>query len=414
MTEPASIDSAGLPELPEGWSYAALEDLLEPNGISYGIVQPGNHDPAGIPIVRVKDLKAGKINRSDPLRVTSEVEEKYSRTRLRGGEVLISLVGSVGETAVVTSDLANWNVARAIGVLRVSDEVSPSWLRICLNDDIAQHYMQTRLNTTVQATLNLRDVKKIPIIMPPEPERQAIAAVAVALDNKIAVNESISTTTLELADTKYSHAIEGLGFGPETFGSAATVAGGGTPSTKIEEYWGGDIAWTTPTDVTTLSAPYLFDTSRTITSAGLENCASQLYPAQSIFMTSRATIGAFALPQTPAAVNQGFIVVLPPTEELRWWLLHEMRSRVDEMISLANGSTFLELSRKNFKAMSIRLADPQVVSQFAQEVSPLHGRAAQAAAESRTLAALRDALLPQLMSGKLRVRDAEKIVEDAV
>ncbi|CAM5665539.1 Type I restriction modification DNA specificity domain-containing protein OS=Streptomyces fumanus OX=67302 GN=GCM10018772_10290 PE=3 SV=1 [Streptomyces fumanus] len=116
----------------------------------------------------------------------------------------------------------------------------------------------------------------------------------------------------------------------------------------------------------------------------------------------------------PAAVNQGFIVVLPPSEELRWWLLHEMRSRVDEMISLANGSTFLELSRKNFKAMPIRLASDQGVAEFAQAVSPLHGRAAQAAAESRTLATLRDTLLPQLMSGKLRVRDAEKIVEDAV
>src|SRR5690606_5506851 len=122
----------------------------------------------------------------------------------------------------------------------------------------------------------------------------------------------------------------------------ATVAGGGTPSTKVEGYWGGEIAWSTPTDVTALTAPYLFETGRTITAKGLENCASQLYPAQSILMTSRATIGAFALPQMPAAVNQGFIVVLPPTEELRWWLFHEMRSRVEEMISLANGSTFLE------------------------------------------------------------------------
>jgi type I restriction enzyme S subunit len=131
-------------------------------------------------------------------------------------------------------------------------------------------------------------------------------------------------------------------------------------------------------------------------------------------MTSRATIGAFALPQVPAAVNQGFIVVLPPSREMRWWLLHEMRSRVDEMISLANGSTFLELSRKNFKAMPIRLADPENVGKFARIAEPLHGRAARAAEENRTLATLRDTLLPQLMSGRLRVKDAEKIVEDQV
>lgn len=414
MAKPASVDVANLPELPGGWSYAVLENLLESNGISYGIVQPGNHDPAGIPIVRVKDLKAGRVNREDPLRVSSEIEEKYSRTRLKGGEVLISLVGSVGETSVATSDLSGWNVARAIGVLRVSDEVSASWLRICLSGDVAQHYVRSHLNTTVQATLNLRDLRRVPIVMPPERERQAIAGVIGALDEKVAVNERISTVALELADAQYARAVQELDFGPETFGSTATVVGGGTPSTKEDGYWGGEIAWTTPTDVTALSAPYLFETGRTITDKGFENCASQLYPAQSIFMTSRATIGAFALPQIPAAVNQGFIVVLPPTEELRWWLLHEMRSRVEEMISLANGSTFLELSRKNFKAIPIRLASDQSIAEFSRAVSPLHRRAAQATAESRTLATLRDTLLPQLMSGKLRVLDAEKIVEDAV
>lgn len=263
-------------------------------------------------------------------------------------------------------------------------------------------------------TLNRNHVHPVVISWPVSEEQEVISGLLGALDDKIAVNERITKVALDLADSQYVRAVRGVGFGPETFGSTATVAGGGTPSTKAAEYWGGEVAWTTPTDVTALSAPYLFRTSRTITGEGLENCASQLYPAQSIFMTSRATIGAFALPQVPAAVNQGFIVVLPPNEDLRWWLLHEMRSRVDEMISLANGSTFLELSRKNFKAMPIRLASDRRIADFARAVSPLHGRAARAAAESHTLAGLRDTLLPQLMSGKLRVRDAEKIVEDAV
>jgi type I restriction enzyme S subunit len=84
------------------------------------------------------------------------------------------------------------------------------------------------------------------------------------------------------------------------------------------------------------------------------------------------------------------------------------------MTSLANGSTFLELSRKNFKAMPIRLPSDEQLAGFARAVSPLHARAAQAVAESSALAELRDTLLPQLMSGKLCVRDAERIVEDAV
>jgi type I restriction enzyme S subunit len=113
-------------------------------------------------------------------------------------------------------------------------------------------------------------------------------------------------------------------------------------------------------------------------------------------------------------VNQGFIVVTTPDENLTMWLLHEMRDRIDEMVGLANGSTFLELSRKNFKAMSVRLPAPEVVRAFAAKAAPLHKRASAASAENSTLTALRDTLLPELMSGRLRVKDAEKVVENAV
>jgi type I restriction enzyme S subunit len=138
-----------------------------------------------------------------------------------------------------------------------------------------------------------------------------------------------------------------------------------------------------------------------------------LYPVGSILMTSRATIGAFALAQKPMAVNQGFIVVQPHDVELRLWIFHEMRSRVDEFVSLANGATFLELSRSNFKKFKVRLTEASIMREFAALAEPLHAVAANALAETAKLAATRDALLPQLMSGKLQVKDAEKVLEDA-
>lgn len=262
-------------------------------------------------------------------------------------------------------------------------------------------------------TLNRNHVHPIPILWPSLAEQRAIAKVLGALDDKIAVNDRIATTALALADAIFASAVAEIEAGQETFASVADVFGGGTPRTSEATYWDGNIAWATPTDVTGLAAPYLFTTRRSITKSGLDNCASQIYPQGSIFMTSRATIGAFAIPQIPAAVNQGFIVVIPRRCELRWWLFHEMRSRVDDMISLANGSTFLELSRKNFKAMPVRLGSQEVIARFNDQVNPLHKRAAKATQESRTIAELRDTLLPKLMSGEIRIRDAEKVVEDA-
>src|SRR5437588_35204 len=119
--------------LPSGWDYEPLSSLVDTTrGISYGIVQPGSHSGSGVPIVRVNNLKQGRINTGDVLRVDAAIESKYQRTRLRGGEVLLSLVGSLGECAVVPRDLAGWNVARAVAVIPVVPEIGPQWVAACL------------------------------------------------------------------------------------------------------------------------------------------------------------------------------------------------------------------------------------------------------------------------------------------
>ena len=116
----------------------------------------------------------------------------------------------------------------------------------------------------------------------------------------------------------------------------------------------------------------------------------------------------------PTAVNQGFIVAQAKEPTGTWWLFHEMRSRVDDYISHANGATFLELPRGRFKALELKWPDGEALRKFDAAAEPLHARAYAAMNENRMLAALRDELLPELMSGRLRVKDAEKTVEEVV
>jgi type I restriction enzyme S subunit len=129
-------------------------------------------------------------------------------------------------------------------------------------------------------------------------------------------------------------------------------------------------------------------------------------------MTSRATIGAFAIAQMPVAVNQGFIVVNANDPSFQWWLYHDMRSRIDEFISYANGATFLELSRGRFKNLRIRIPSRAQAAEFGDLATSLHRVAAHAKEQSQRLARARDELLPLLMSEKLRVRDAEAVVSE--
>lgn len=242
----------------------------------------------------------------------------------------------------------------------------------------------------------------------------AIGQVLGALDDKIAANTQLVASSLDLVRALFRSTSRLTPSRSTTYGEIAQVDGGGTPSTKVPAFWGGQIRWATPTDITSLRAPYLTGTARSITSDGLAACSSSLFAPGAILMTSRATIGAFAVNQIHTSVNQGFIVVRPNDPHATWWLFHEMESRVNEYISRANGATFLELPRGRFRALEVAPPRHDVLLEFDAKASAIHAKSAAAAAESRSLASLRDTLLPKLMSGELRVRDAEKQVEGVV
>ena len=184
------------------WPLVELARLVEvERGISYGIVQPGAPVLQGVPIVRVADVKGGRIDTRSPLRVAKEIEASYSRTRLRGGELLITIVGSVGETAIVPDALAGWNVARAIAVLPVKKDIGAYWVQLALKAPTVRGLVNSRLNTTVQATLNLGDLAKLPMLLPPASERERIASILGALDDKIDLNRRMNETLEAMART---------------------------------------------------------------------------------------------------------------------------------------------------------------------------------------------------------------------
>ncbi len=297
-----------------------------------------------------------------------------------------------------------------VHVVRAPEVWENRFLCYMLNrTDLTRYLSGSTMPKLTQAAMN-----QINLELPPRAMRRAITEVLGSLDDKIVANTAAARAANDLATAHFDLAARSGSRSDQTYGEISAVGGGGTPKTGVQEYWGGSVSWATPTDVTALSAPYLEATARTITEKGLTTCSSPLYPAGSILMTSRATIGAFAINSKSTAVNQGFIVVNPHNDELRWWLFHEMRSRVPEYLSHANGATFLELSRGKFKALPVWLADRAAMARFSKTAEGLHASARQAHVENGALNTLRETLLPHLMSGRLRVKDAERQVEAVV
>ncbi len=211
-----------------------------------------------------------------------------------------------------------------------------------------------------------------------------------------------------LVDSELGEIPEGWKVG--AIGDVVKIVGGSTPSTKVPAYWNGDYCWTTPKDLSGLSAPVLLDTERRVTEEGLAKINSGLLPVNTLLLSSRAPIGYLAIARIPVAINQGYIAIPPDNPLGSLFLLLWCEVNMERIKERAGGTTFQEISKKNFRPIPIVLPSAEVTVRFNAIAGPLFERLVSNERESRTLAALRDTLLPKLISGELRVPDAERIL----
>ena len=138
-------------------------------------------------------------------------------------------------------------------------------------------------------------------------------------------------------------------------GDLGVVVGGGTPSRERPEYWGGPISWLTPTELTGSSQKYVTETQDCISELGLVASGARMLPEGSLVVTSRASIGSCALAGRPMATNQGFKNLVPSAEVDSPYLFYLGQTLEREMIRRSSGTTFLEISGREFGRIEIRL-----------------------------------------------------------
>lgn len=187
-----------------------------------------------------------------------------------------------------------------------------------------------------------------------------------------------------------------------TIGDEVGVVGGGTPSTKNQEFWeDGEIHWTTPKDLSNLSDKILLTTDRKITVAGLKNISSGLLPINTVLMSSRAPVGYLALAKIPVAINQGYIAMICDKRLSPEFVIQWCNSVMDTIKQRSSGTTFAEISKKNFKVIPVIVPSEEIQQSYSKLVSGFYDKIAEAAMECKTLSDIRDSLLPKLLSGEI-------------
>lgn len=404
----------------------------------------------GTPIITVEHLAENRILHEGVPRVSDEDKERLARYSLRVGDIVFSRVGSVDRRALVRNDEDGWLFSgRCLRVRPNNDKIDSGFLSYFFGLPAFKDHIRAIAVGATMPSLNTTILSNVVIPHPSDiREQRTITHILGTLDDKIDLNRQMNETLETMARALFKSwfvdfdpvraKAEGRDLGlpkkiadlfPDSFedselgeipkgweiktiGDLADVVGGTTPSTKEPAYWvGGTHAWATPKDLSALSVPVLLDTERRITDAGLSQIGSGLLPKGTVLLSSRAPIGYLAIAEIPVSINQGFIAMTPKSGTPNFFLLLWARVADEEIVSRANGSTFLEISKSNFRPIPVVTPSTCVMQAFERLAQPIYERIVKCARESQTLAALRDSLLPKLISGELRAKDADHLLE---
>lgn len=439
--------SFDLPTLPAGWTFEPLGSCCQKGSITYGIVQPGAPVSNGVPIIRVNNFRDYRLDLTEVMTVATDVAAKYERTRLLGGEVLLTVVGTVGQVAVVPKNLAGHNVARAVAVIHPLPHVSADWIALCLRSPLAQHLLGSRANTTVQTTINLKDLRALPVPLPPVHEREAITAMIGALDDRITLLRETNATLEAIAQALFKSWFVDFdpvrakmeGRAPEGMDEATAAL---FPDSFEETELGavprgwrlgtlGDVAHTARSQVqpdamhSALHYVGLEHIPRKCLSLidwgmaeGLESAKSCFVEGDILFGKLRPYFHKVVVAPMDGICSTDILVCRSTQPEYYGFVVMQLFSEalVTYADRLSNGAKMPRVNWKDLAAYELIVPARDIAEAFTAAVQPLLNRMAANVFESQTLSTLRDTLLPRLISGQLRLPEAQAELEavDAV
>ncbi len=419
------------------WRDVALEDVADELTVGYVGPMASEYVDDGIPFLRSLNVDPLRINKNDLKFITPEFHSRIRKSRLTPGDVVIVRTGKPGACSVVPEWLDDANCSDLV-IVRCGPQLNNRFLAYYVNT-VACDHVAAHLVGAVQQHFNVGSARTMRLNLPPIAEQKAIAEVLGALDDKIELKRRMNATLEAMAralfqswfvdfdpvrakldgtrpvgldkvtaalfpssfqDSEIGHLPKGWSIKP--VGEVVDCVGGGTPSTADLKYWeGGTHHWTTPKDFSSLQAPILLDTDRKLTDTGIAKISSGLLPVGTLLLSSRAPVGYLAIAAMPVAINQGFIALKCSERASNFFMLNWCQTNMAEIESRATGTTFAEISKQNFRPIRVVLPPKELMAAFTAKVAPLYAQITANLHQSRTLATLRDTLLPKLLSGEL-------------
>ncbi len=418
-------------------------------------VRDGTHDSpkevsqGGKNLVTSRHIKGGILDLEKSYKISiQDFNEINKRSKVHQWDVLFSMIGTIGETLLVKDSEPDFAI-KNVGLFKCKNELESQWLYYYLNSPNVKREIHSLSRGTTQQYVPLGSLRDLEIVYPVSNlYKKVVVEFLTNIDEKIELNRKTNETLEGIAkalfkswfidfdpirakaegrSTGLSKEISKLfpdsfedselgeipsGWSIESFTSHFNVLGGGTPKTSINEYWNGGVQWFSVVDAPVESDCWVMKTERTITEEGLKNCSSALFRKGTTIISARGTVGKVCLVGDEMAMNQSCYALQAKKTNEDVYCYYSTRSIVEILRGRSHGSVFDTITRKTLQGIEFCFACKNVINAFEESAKPLMEKIRLNVNESMTLGGIRDVLLPKLISGELRVSDAEKMLEE--
>ena len=431
------------------WPVLPLEECLDAL-IDYRGKTP-EKTSFGVPLVTAKVIKSGRIETPTEFIAHEEYDAWMRRGIPRPGDVVMTTEAPLGEVA----QLGATKIALAQRVITMRGRLGlldNTYLLYLLQTEDMQEQLKARATGTTVLGIKQSELRKLAVQIPPLDLQKSAAKTLKSIDDRITLLRETNKTLESIAQAIFKSwfvdfdpvraKMEGrqpegmdeetaalfpdsfeeseLGLRPrgwhvKPIGDLVPTMGGATPSTKNEEFWSpAEFHWSSPKDLSGINSPVLLETEKKVSTAGLKKISSGLMPVGTLLMSSRAPIGYLAISAVPIAINQGYIAIPAGGALSPLYMLFWCKTNMETIKGNANGSTFMEISKKAFRPILAIEPTTEILNAFEGVAGALFQRLKANEEQAQMLTTLRDTLLPRLISGQLRLPEAQEQVEDAL
>ncbi|SDF33863.1 restriction endonuclease subunit S [Sporomusa acidovorans] len=408
-----------------GWRENTLGQVYE---FSSGLSKNAKEFGFGFPFLSFKTVFNNYFIPEEICDLANTTEKEREKCSVKKGDVFLTRTSeSLDELGMSCVALKDYQQATFNGFTKRLRPKNPE----IINPKFTGYYFRSprfRLavtsmaSMTTRASLNNDMLSRLPILIPPISEQVAIADILYSLDKKIELNNRINKILEEMAQAIFKSWFVGFepfqeeefedselgripkGWRVGTVSDLGDVIGGSTPSkSKSEYYTDQGIAWITPKDLSINKDKFISKGEIDITESGLKNSSAKIMPKGTVLFSSRAPIGYIAIAKNDVATNQGFKSVVPKNNIGTAYVYYFLKNNIEVIENRATGSTFKEVSGAIMKQIPAIIPNDKILSEFQSMCDLYFNKQLLLEEQNQNLTAIRNSLLPKLISGEIRV-----------